>query len=496
MTLQLNKYVRQFTFVLFVILLVSCWGKSDKTEQTSEVQLGSLEVTVSAKGILKPVKEEAVTAKTWGVISFMWEHGQPVNAGEVVLRIDDSDLRDRVEMSRYDVEIRKAGLVKTEKDESERVRAAELTVKHSETNLKSMQIALEEIKSLPKPDDLNNVQNALESAKRIYELRKNELDIVRKLHDKGAVASSEVQGTESNCERARIEVEKAQTNLSKVKKGPSKEEIRQAELNVTMAELNLERDKKQFQAIKTSSDTNIENARQYVKQGGMDVSRQQDRLKYFTESAPKSGVVLYAPGRWGMPWQPGSDAGRGFVILTIPAFDYMKAEVNIPESDISDVRVGQPVKVHVTSIPNETFTGKVSKTVDLAKDEFEDLDNYTKDKLGRAERRVFTVEITLDQSDPRLKPGLNVITDIIVEQRVEALLIPLAAIGISSQGGAFIEVAEQGGFRKEKAQILANDEAFAQVEAAVKPGDKVRLITEEERLFHVGGAAFPETDNE
>jgi len=171
----------------------------------------------------------------------------------------------------------------------------------------------------------------------------------------------------------------------------------------------------------------------------------------------------------------------------------MKAVVDIPEGEIAEVREGQKARISVTALPGEIFKGTVSRIVELAKDEFDDLDYQSKEILGRAERRVFTVEIAITEPDERLRPGFNARADIIVDRREDVLIVPLAAVGILPTGAGFVEVAEKSGkTRREAVEVVAYSGDMAEVKGNIAPGSSVRLITDEERLFHAGAGAREE----
>ena len=471
-------------------------GGDSKEPGTATAVQGTLEIVVRGKGELKPVKEEAITSQTWGVIAFMWDHGRPVKAGDVVLRLDDTDTKEYLERDRLELAIRQARSVKTDKNEAKRLHSAELSVKSSETVLDSKKIELEELRNLPDPDALQNARNTLASSQRILELRTSELDIVRQLYNRGAVSLSDVQNAQTELERARIDMEKAKTTLHKTEAGPSVEEMRQAELAAQIEQLNQDRTAKQYKATESSCETNTENARRNVKQQSDTIKRNEDRLKKFTEKAPTDGVALYAPGHHGMPWQPGGDTGRGLKIMSIPDLSKMKAVVSIPESDIAGISKGQKARIKVTAIQGVGFTGEVTKIVELAKDEFEDLDNYTKEKLGRAERRVFTVEITVNEQDERLRPGFNAFVEIVVNEKRDAVIIPLAAVAIGSTGESYVEVlSPSGDYVRTPVEVEAYNGGMAQVTGGIKPGDAVRLITDGEKLFRAGNNTNGEAAN-
>jgi multidrug resistance efflux pump len=467
--------------------LSSCRESASENTGMATVTKGTFEVTVTGKGDLRPLKEQPIYAQTWGTIAFMWEHGQPVKAGEVVVRLDDTESRENLERNRLDVAARKARCVKTEQSEAKRLRAAERTVKNAETTLGAKVTELEELLTLPDPDKLQNARNSVASCERVLELRTKELDVMRQLHSSGAVAISDVQGAEERYERARISLETARAALRKVEAGPTAEEKRQAELSVKLEELNLESARKQHKAIESSCETNIENARRWVIQGEESIKRDEDRLKRYTERAPIDGVALHAPGRWGLPWQPGRETWRGSKIMSIPDLTRMKAVVNISETEISEIRPGQKSRIRVPAVPDTVFTGEVSKIIELAKDEFEDMDRYSQEKLGRAERRVFTVEISINEADERLKPGYNAAAEVVVAENRDALIVPLAAIGVDSTGNAYVETTAGSKPGKVPVEVVGANSVKAQVKGDLSEGQSVRLITEPDSLFRVKG---------
>ena len=102
-----------------------------------------------------------------------------------------------------------------------------------------------------------------------------------------------------------------------------------------------------------------------------------------TLTAPISGVVTarnYDPG----------DVAMQLPILTIESISPVKVKVNVSETFYSMVTQGMPVEVQVDALGNEVFEGKVS------------LIYPTIDPVSH----TFTVEITVPNSDHRLRPGM------------------------------------------------------------------------------------------
>ncbi len=97
----------------------------------------------------------------------------------------------------------------------------------------------------------------------------------------------------------------------------------------------------------------------------------------------------------------GETASPGVPLLTIADLTELKLVVYIPETDLGQVRLGAQVDIEVDSYPGETFSGQVALIAREAE--------FTPRNVQTEEERVnlvFAVEISIDNADGRLKPGM------------------------------------------------------------------------------------------
>lgn len=92
----------------------------------------------------------------------------------------------------------------------------------------------------------------------------------------------------------------------------------------------------------------------------------------------------------------------------------MNLVVNISESDIGKVRVGQEVSFNVDAYPNRAFHAKVDR-VNFA--------STTTDNITSYETKIY-----VDNENLLLKPGMNATASIKVASDKDAMLVPIAAI--------------------------------------------------------------------
>jgi HlyD family secretion protein len=112
-------------------------------------------------------------------------------------------------------------------------------------------------------------------------------------------------------------------------------------------------------------------------------------------NAPVAGTVL------ARTIEPGEVVSPGAALLELADLDHLTLTVYVPENRYGKVALGEQVTVSVDSFPGETFSGTVKRIADQAE--------FTPRNVQTVEGRtatVFAVELALDPSDGRLKPGM------------------------------------------------------------------------------------------
>jgi multidrug resistance efflux pump len=111
--------------------------------------------------------------------------------------------------------------------------------------------------------------------------------------------------------------------------------------------------------------------------------------------SPLDGIVI------ALSAHQGEVAAPGATIATIADLTQVKLTVYLPETQIGRISLGQAVQVAVDSFPGRTFEGAVTHIADSAE--------FTPRNVATQEERVnlvFAVEISLDNADGALKPGM------------------------------------------------------------------------------------------
>ena len=86
-----------------------------------------------------------------------------------------------------------------------------------------------------------------------------------------------------------------------------------------------------------------------------------DVLSKTSYVAPFDGVVTNLPVREGETVVIGIQNSPGSTLMTIADMSVITAEVKVDETDIVNVKLGQPADVTIDAIPNKIFKGKVTR---------------------------------------------------------------------------------------------------------------------------------------
>jgi HlyD family secretion protein len=149
-----------------------------------------------------------------------------------------------------------------------------------------------------------------------------------------------------------------------------------------------------------------------MKSAKVDLERAERNLGYATITAPIDGIVVQRSIDPGQTVQASFSAPQLFQIAGDLAA--MQILVSVDESDIGQIKVGQPVKFTVQAYPDDSFTGTV-RQVRLQSVTQENVVNY-----------IAVVDVP--NADQRLLPGMTASVEFIVDQVKDVFQVPNAAL--------------------------------------------------------------------
>jgi membrane fusion protein, heavy metal efflux system len=172
-----------------------------------------------------------------------------------------------------------------------------------------------------------------------------------------------------------------------------------------------------------------------------------------TITAPISGIVADRETTTG---ESGEDAGKK--VMTIINGSSVQVSANIYEKDLDRIQSGQRVQINVASLPNRTFTGKISVIGSIV----------------QGETRVLPVKAQLDNPNSVLKPGMFAELEVLTDRTPVAMLtIPKSALVTTNDKKTIVFVQNGTAFQPTEITLGRESGEFVEVKNGLFDGDQI-----------------------
>ena len=212
-----------------------------------------------------------------------------------------------------------------------------------------------------------------------------------------------------------------------------------ARANAVEAQRNFERAQKNFaqkitpaadldraRAVYDGAQANVEAIEQRIQQSRANLTAARDTLSKTTMLAPMEGIVTALPVEEGEVAVIGTMNNPGTKLLTIADMSVVEAVMEVDETDVPNVKVGQHATVTIDAYPNKTFAGIVTEVGS----------SPIQRTLGGGTDAVnFEVKIQVENPPPDVRPGFSASADIITGTRPKAIGIPIQALVVREKPG-------------------------------------------------------------
>jgi len=188
----------------------------------------------------------------------------------------------------------------------------------------------------------------------------------------------------------------------------------------------------QAQARIAQAKAQKDSAEQRISESRANLTRVSDVLQKTTYAAPFDGMITNLPVREGETVVIGIQNSPGSTLMTIADMSVITAEVKMDETDIVNVRLGQPADVTVDAIPKKVFKGVVTEIGNAAIVRSTGVAT-TQQTSSSQEAKDFKVVVTLQDPPENLRPGLSTTAKVTTATRSGALSIPMQAVTLRKQ---------------------------------------------------------------
>ncbi len=230
-------------------------------------------------------------------------------------------------------------------------------------------------------------------------------------------AEASLEQQRQSIQTARVQLEQAQRTLARQQdlwkqQLTTRESLDRAETDVRGAESNLREREKQV----TGQEARIEQERAGLENARYDLSKV--RLE-----SPINGIVTRRNIQEGETAVIGTMNNAGTILLTLADMGVIQAEVEVDETNIPNVTVGQSAKVTIDALPDKTFPGHVTEIGNSPI-------QATGANAGSRQATNFKVVVVIDGDIPDVRPGFTCTADITTATRQSVAAVPIPAVAV------------------------------------------------------------------
>jgi len=421
-------------------------AKQTPTVSVQKARLADVSQVVTVTGSLVALQDVSLSAKQAGRLTEVLVHvGDTVKTGQVLAKVDDTDLRSQVRSSEAAVTSARAKLEQAQAAYTQQLAQTEASidsaqaalnqqtatsaaqVRSAESKLASAKAALSTALEGARPEERKQTEAALASAEASSRKAESDLHRYKKLHDAGAISDAEYDKYVNSRDVALADLNSKRAALRLQQEGNRRQDVQQARETVKQAEETLQ----QAYAARSSDEVKRADLRTAI------AGRKQNNVKLADIDAAKASLqeaisalsiaqqalgdaVVRSPiaGRVSERMaEPGQVVSSATILLHIVSLDSVYFEPAVSSSDLASIKIGQPVTLRVDTYPNQTFLGSITKIY----------------PQGSSETRTTPLRVTLPNSGNKLRPNMFAQGEINIKTHRNVVVVPTAAVVTSGE---------------------------------------------------------------
>lgn len=424
----------------------------DITKLTVPVEAKDITVRITASGKIQPIQSVNISPKSSGLLADLnVEQGDKVKKGQIIARMDNSEIKMRIIQYKANLEQAKAQLAESLAGS----RPEEIAQGKARVDQAQAQLAI--IREGNRLQEIQQAQAQVDSAKAAIELTQSRLKRYQDLAKNGAISQDSLEQYISENRKAKANLEEAQKRLSLLKIGNRNQDIQKQQAIVNQEKEGLRK------LENGNRPEEIARLKAAVASVEAQLKQQQVQLEDTIIRAPFAGIITqrYATvGGFVSPAVSASSSASATSTSIVALAKGLEVLANVPEVDIPQIKQGQKVEITVDAYPDEIFHGQVRLIAPEAVVE----QNVTS----------FQVRVTVNKGSEKLRSGMNVSEVIFLGNNIQnALLIPQELI-VTRKGktGVWL-LGEKNQPEFNLVKIGANIDNEVQVLDGLKAGDRI-----------------------
>ena len=345
----------------------------------------------------------------------------------------------------------------------------EAAVAQAELDYQFAQEDLVKYKEGEYPKELKEAETKITLAQEEMKQAEERLQGSQELYDQKFISESEYETDRLAKRRKELDFELRTAELDLLKTFTHKRELAKLQSDMEQNQMALERAKRKARADVVQAEADL-----LAKES--ELKRQQDKLNDLQQQiencrvvAPVDGMVVYATTggnryRNAEPLQEGSEVRERQELVHLPQSQSMMVQLQIHESSLKKIKVGQPARLTFDALPGRKFTGRVGKIALLP--------NQT--QWWNPDVTVYDAEVYIDGDADGLRTGMKAEVEILVDQYPGAIAVPVQAVQLVGDKST-VWVKHGDRFEPTPVKVGLDNNRMAHILEGLSPGEKVSL---------------------
>lgn len=334
---------------------------------------------------------------------------------------------------------------------------------------------------------LRSLQDDLQVAQEELLLAQDRIAGQRRLEARGFITPTELEAEELNLNKARNAMEQEETALRLYIQYTFPKEAEEMLSDYENAVMSYQRQVKENIAEQAQEAARYSSAERKYNLERVKLADVNEQIELATIRAQRPGLVVYgAADQNSMRYrsnsqeaiQEGATVRERQSILTIPDMREMAVKVNIHESAVQRVAVGQTVKVSVDAFPDEQLTGVVTKVAVVAD---------SANSFMNPDLKVYPTTIKIDGTHDWLRPGMSAEIEILVRSLEDVIYVPIQAVTYFDDARV-VYVSNRGRPERREVEVGTFSESFIEIVSGLEEGEEVLLLPPQQSLNSAAGA--------
>jgi multidrug resistance efflux pump len=334
---------------------------------------------------------------------------------------------------------------------------------------------------------LRSLQDDLQVAQEELLLSRDRIAGQRRLESRGFITPTELEAEELNLNKANNKMEQEETSLKLYIQYTFPKDAEEKLSDYENAVMSYQRQVKENVAEKAQEAARYSSAERKFNLERVKLADVNEQIDLATIIARRPGLVVYgAADQNSMRFrsnsqeaiQEGATVRERQSILTIPDMREMAVKVNIHESAVQRVAVGQLVKVSVDAFPDEQLTGVVIKVAVVAD---------SANSFMNPDLKVYPTTIKIDGTHDWLRPGMSAEIDILVRSLEDVVYVPIQAVTYFDDERV-VYVSNRGRTERREIKVGTFSDSYIEILSGLKAGEEVLLLPPQQSLRDASGA--------